>query len=148
MTSDVVGPIDHILLQYPDGADTGPSADAMLALVEAGIVAVYDLVAIRKNDDGSFDAIELTDLTDEGLGGFRQFHGARSGMLDDEDVAEAAEIVEPGSTAVLIIFENRWAVPFVAAARDAGAEVIASARIPADVVMEVLDALDAAPAAD
>jgi hypothetical protein len=146
--TDVIGPIDHLLLQYPDGADTGPSADAMLALVEAGTIAVYDLVAIRREPDGSFDMIELTDLTDEGLGGFRQFHGARSGLLGEDDVAAAAGIMDDGSTAVLIIYENRWAVPFVAAAGAAGAEVIASERIPAAVVMEVLDELEAALADD
>lgn len=146
--SDVIGPIDHLLLQYPDGADTGPSADAMLALVDAGIIAVYDLVAIRREHDGSVDVVELTDLSAEGLGGFHVFHGARSGLLDDDDIAQAAGIMDDGSTAVLIIYENRWAVPFVAAARTAGAEVIATERIPADVVMEVLDALDAATAAD
>ena len=146
--SDVIGPIDHILLQYPEGADTGPSADALLGLVEAGIVAVFDLVAIRKHADGSVDGIELTDLTSEGLGGFRQFHGARSGLIGDDDIAEAASVMDAETTAVLIIFENTWARSFVAAAADAGAEVIASARIPADVVMEVLDELEAAIAAD
>ena len=47
---------------------------------------------------------------------------------------------------MLIVYENTWAVPFVAAARKAGAQAVASTRIPADVVMAVLDELDAADA--
>jgi hypothetical protein len=56
--------------------------------------------------------------------------------------------MEPGTVAALLVYENAWAIPFVAAARAADAQVIASARIPADVVMDVLDELEAAEAAN
>ena len=52
--------------------------------------------------------------------------------------------MQPGTTAVLIVFENAWAVPFVGAVLDAGGEVIASQRIPAVDVMAAVDRLDAA----
>jgi hypothetical protein len=67
-------------------------------------------------------------------------------LLTDEDAREAAQAMDAGTVAVLIVYENTWAVPFVAAARSVGAEVVASSRIPADVVMEALDALEAADA--
>ena len=83
-----------------------------------------------------------------GDSGFQQVHatavaGARSGLLDDDDLAEAASAVEPGRAAAVIVYENAWAIPFVAAAQKMGAQLVASARIPADVVMEVLDAREA-----
>jgi hypothetical protein len=141
--TDVHGPIDYLLLQFPDGADTTETADAMLDLVARGVVRIYDLLVIKKEADGSFSGLDVSDLSDHGIGGFMAFAGARSGLLGDEDLAEAAGVMDPGSKAVLLVYENSWAIPFVGAALDAKAEVIASARIPATVIMEVLDELDA-----
>jgi hypothetical protein len=100
-------------------------------------------LVIRKEADGSFSGFDVTDLDPDTAGSFTAFTGVRSGLLGDDDLAEAASALEPGTMAALIVYENTWAIPFVAAAMDAGAQVVASARIPADVINEVLDALEA-----
>lgn len=142
--AEVFGPIDFILLEFPDGDNLqGEVADEVLKLVEAGIVRLYDALVIRKDADGSFEGIALEDVDADGIGGFAAFAGARSGLIGDEDLAEAAEAMEPGTVAALLVYENAWAVPFVAATRRAGGEVIASARIPAQDIMDALDALEA-----
>lgn len=145
--SDVHGPIDFLLLEFDADKMTGEAAAALMDLVEAEIVHIFDFLVIRKEADGSVSGIEITDLSADSLGGFAVFAGARSGLVGDDDVAEAGAAMEPGTAAALIVYENAWAVPFVAAARKADARVVASARIPADVVMEALDQLDAADAA-
>ena len=142
-TENVSGPIDFVLLEFPDQEPSGKVAGALMDLVEAGIVRVYDILAIRKGEDGSISGLEVTDLYPGGDTGFTVFAGARSGLLGDEDVAEAAAAMEPGTIAVGILFENTWAIPFVAAARDAGGEMIATQRIPAQDIMDALDALEA-----
>jgi hypothetical protein len=147
-TQDTYGPIDFLLLEGRAENMSGDVAAAILDLVERGIVRIYDLVAIRKEDDGTFSGIELSDLSQDGLGGFSAFTGARSGLLRDDDVAQAADALAPGTVGVLIVYENSWATPFVAAARKVGAQVVASTRIPADAVMAVLDELEAADAAN
>lgn len=136
------GPIDFVLLEFPGDRLTGASADALMDLVERGIVRVYDLLVIRKDDDGSFSGVDITDLTADDVGGFAAFAGARSGLLGDDDLRQAADAIKPGTVAALIVYENAWAVPFVAAARDAGGQLVASARIPAQDVMDALDALE------
>ena len=68
------------------------------------------------------------------------FAGASTGMLDDDDAALAAAQIEPGSAAVLLVYENRWAAPFIAAVRRNGGELIANERIG---VQDLMDALDA-----
>lgn len=143
-TDAAIGPIDFVLLEFPDQEPTGEVADALMGLVEAGLVSVYDIVAIRKAPDGSVSGFELTDLTAEGAGGFATFAGARSGLVGDDDIAEAAAAMEPGTIAVLLVYENTWAAPFVAAVQAKGGQMIASARIPAQDVLDALDALDAA----
>jgi uncharacterized membrane protein len=140
---DVVGPIDFLLMEFPQDQLTGEASQALADLVEAGIIRVFDLMILSKNEDGSVEAMELTD-PGTGAGGFSYFAGASSGLLGDEDMQQAAEAMSPGTVAALIVYENRWAEPFVAAARNSGGEVIASARIPAADIMEALEALEAA----
>jgi hypothetical protein len=108
--------------------------------VEQGAVAIYDFVAIRKEADGSFSGMAVDELGES----FAVFEGARSGLLGDDDLKTAADALEPGTVAALIVFENTWAVPFVGAALRAGGQVVATARIPAQDVMDALDALEAA----
>ena len=140
---DVHGPIDFILLEFKDENLDGSVAREVFALVDAGIVALLDVLVIRKDDDGRFSGIALEDVASDHLGGFAAFAGARSGLVGDEDIAEAASAMEPGTVAALLVYENVWARPFVGAVLAAQGDVIASARIPADVIMETLEALEA-----
>lgn len=144
---EVHGPIDFLLIEFDPEKMNGEAATALLDLVERGIVRIWDLLVIVKEADGSFAGIDISDLGVDSFGGFTAFAGARSGLVGDSDIAEAAGVMEPGTAAALIVYENSWSIPFVRAAMNAGAQVVASARIPANVVTEVLDELEAAEAA-
>jgi len=138
----VVGPVDFLLLEFPGDADTKACADALVDLVERDTVHLYDLMVIRKAADGSYSGMDLTDVTSTGVGGFRAFARAQSGLIGDDDVDKAAAAMQPDTIAALIVFENAWAAPFVGAVLDAGGDVIASERVPALDVMAALDRLD------
>ncbi len=71
------------------------------------------------------------------------FEGVRSGVLGEDDVAEAAEVLEPGTSGVFML-ANRWATPFAVAVRQAGGQLVASGRIPVQSIIAALDELDAA----
>jgi hypothetical protein len=139
-TNDAHGPIDFVLLEFPNDRTDGTAAQALLDLVEAGTIRLLDLVVARKEDDGTVEVIDVDAFGD--VTAFVQFAGARSGLLGDDDVQQAGDAMAPGTTAALIVFENAWAAPFVAAARKNGGEVIASMRIPVTDVIAALDALD------
>lgn len=132
------GPVDYLVLQLPTDRRDGTIAAALLELVEAGTVTILDLMIVQKDADGVVSGIDLDAIDGE----LRVFAGARSGLLGDDDRAEAGATLEPGTTAAVLVYENAWARGFVTAARAAGAELIASARIPADVLNDALDALD------
>ncbi len=138
---DVYGPIDFVLVEFPGDKLTGEAGQAVVDLVESGIIRLYDLIVISKDTDGTMSVLELTE---DDAGGFSVFAGARSGLLGDDDAREAAAAMQPGTVAALIVFENRWAVPFIRGVRNSGGELIASARIPSDDVMAALDALEPA----
>ena len=143
--SRVSGPIDFLLLEFDPTKTDGSAAAALADLVDRGVIALYDFLVMAKSEDGSVAALELSA---DGYGGFNMFVGARSGLVDDDDIAEAGSALEPGRAAALFVYENTWAIPFITAARAADAEVVASARIPADVVIATLDALEAADTAN
>jgi Family of unknown function (DUF6325) len=138
---DVYGPIDFVLVEFPGDKLTGEAGQAVVDLVESGIIRLYDLIVVSKDTDGTMSVLEITE---DNAGGFSVFAGARSGLLGDDDAREAAAAMQPGTVAALIVFENRWAVPFIRGVRNSGGELIASARIPSDDVMAALDALEPA----
>jgi len=143
-----IGPIDIAVIGY--GADapmTGEAAPMLVDLVERGIIRVLDVLFVTKNEDGTFSGFDATDLSDKSVGDFTVFEGASSGLLGDEDAEKCADAIEPGSAAVMIVYENRWAAPFIAAVRRNGGEAIAFERIPAQDVIDALDAVEAAEVA-
>jgi Family of unknown function (DUF6325) len=142
-----VGPIDIAVIGYPaDAPMTGEAAPLLVDLVERGIIRVLDVLFVTKNEDGTFSGFDARELTDKSVGDFTVFEGASSGLLGDEDAAKVADEIEPGSAAVMIVYENRWAAPFIAAVRRNGGEAIAFERIPAQDVIDALDAVEAAEA--
>ena len=138
------GPVDFVLLEFPMAGLTGRASDELIRLVEEGVIRLFDLLVVMKNEDG---AVEVLELADPGgpAESFSYFDGAQSGLLGEEEIAEATSALLPGTLAALIVYENSWAAPFVAAVRDGGGELVASTRIPAPDVMAALEALDAAP---
>ena len=134
------GPVDYLLLEFRESRLTGGAAAAVLDLVDRGTIAVYDILVVGKDQEGAAYALDLAEAE---AGDFAGLAGARSGLLDDDDLADAASAMEPGTLAVLIVYENLWAIPFVAAAMESGGELIASARIPAPDLVAAVEALEA-----
>jgi Family of unknown function (DUF6325) len=140
---DHMGPIDYVVIEFPDGKHKGEAAPLLLDLVDRGIVRILDLMFITKEQDGSVSGVEISDLDGDGVGEFRVFEGASAGLLTEEDRNEAGNAMEPGSAALVVLFENRWAAPFGRAMRKAGGQLVAFGRIPTQTLMAALDAAEA-----
>jgi hypothetical protein len=140
-----LGPVDIVVIAYPaDAPMTGEAIPIVLDLVERGIIRVLDVLVVMQNDDGTFSGFEATDLEADRIGDLKVFEGASTGLLGQDDVATASAALEPGSAAVMIVYENRWAAPFVAAVRRNGGVVIDNQRIPAEDLMAALEAAETA----
>jgi hypothetical protein len=143
--NEELGPVDIVVIGYPaDAPMTGEAIPLLLDLVDSGIIRVLDVLFVIKNEDGTFSGLEAKDLDHGTVGDLVAFEGASSGLLGEEDASTAAEAIEPGSAAVLIVYENRWAAPFIAAVRRNGGVPLAFERVP---VQDLIDSLDAAEAA-
>jgi len=137
-----MGPIDYLIVEWPGRQPTGEAMPHLIDLVDRGLIRILDLAFIAKAEDGSAAAMEIADLGDE-IDAFAAFEGASSGLLGDDDIEEAANALEPGTAAALLVFENRWAAPFAAAVRRSGGQLVASGRIPVQAVLAALDAAEA-----
>src|SRR4051794_1170762 len=141
---DTIGPVDYLVVEFPDTRFTGGPLRGLLDLVDGGLVRILDLILLRKEQDGSSTVLELADVDGDGELDLTVFEGATSGLLDGMDIAEAAAVLEPGRASAILLYENLWAIPFATALRKASAEVVASGRIPLSTLLDSLDAAEAA----
>ena len=142
---EAFGPIDVVVIGYPpDAPRTGEAVPILLDLVDRGIVRVLDALYVQKDADGTFSGFDLADLDEDTAGDLTAFAGASTGLLHDDDAAMAAAEIEPGSAAVMIVYENRWAAPFVQAVQRNGGVLIANERIGVQALMNALEGSETA----
>ena len=139
---NAMGPISYLIVEFPGSKMTGEGFSILLDLVDRGLIRILDLRFVRRDMDGSMRAVELQDIDRDGQFDLAKFEGASSGLLDDTDIADARSVIEPGSSAGILIFENRWATPFTQALRRGDAELVAAGYIPQDTIAASLDATD------
>jgi hypothetical protein len=143
MDSADAGPVDIILLGFPGNQFNGGIAPALRELVVGGLVRVVDLLFVYKDDDGTVGSLELAGLGASLEPAFVDLDGQLGGgLLDADDVDEAAAGIEPGNSVAVVAVENLWAIPFINAVRDAGGVLIDQVRVPSDVVAAVRQAAE------
>ncbi|MGW7528967.1 DUF6325 family protein [Streptomyces sp. NPDC054783] len=135
-----MGPVDYLVIEFPGNRMTGEAFPLLVDLVDRGIVRIIDLAFVRKETDGSVVGLEVQDLGDET--DLTVFEGASAGVLDQSDLDEAANALEPGNSAAVLVYENLWAAPLAAALRRSGAQLVASGRIPVQALLAALDATE------
>ena len=137
-----IGPIDYLVVEFPGSKMTGEGLPLLVDLVDRGIIRVLDFVFVKKELDGSVRGVAIADLDKDGTLDLAVFEGASSGLLGQEDLDEAGTVLEPGSSAGLLVYENRWAAPFAKALRRGGGQLVAHGRIPVQAVLAALDATE------
>ena len=138
-----MGPIDYLVVEFPGSRMTGEGLPLLVDLVDRGIIRILDLVFVKKELDGSVRGMEIADLDQDGKLDLAVFEGASSGLLDQGDIVDAGGVLEPGSSAGILVYENVWAAPFATALRRGGAQLVASGRIPVQGLLAALDAAEA-----
>jgi hypothetical protein len=138
---DTLGPIDYFVVEFPPGRDPDGSALPYLVdLVDRGIIRVLDLGFVRREEDGTVVGINLSDMNMTGDIDVTLFESASSGLLGEDDLEEAANALEPGASAAVLVYENTWAAPFARKLRENGAQLVADGRIPVQAILAALEA--------
>jgi hypothetical protein len=140
-----LGPVDYLVVEWPAGKEpTGEGLKLLTDVTERGLIRVLDLAFVKQEEDGTVKGLAIADIDADGSLDLVQFEGASSGVLGEDDYNEAGAALEPGTSAAILVYENRWAEPFATALRRSGAQLVASGRIPVTTLLEKLDELEAA----
>jgi Family of unknown function (DUF6325) len=136
---DELGPVDYLIVEFPAGAQnfTGEGASELAKLHDAGTIRIMDILILAKADDGSVEAMELSDLPNLGVLGRIEAQLAQT--LAEDDVEHLAAAMDPGSVAGVLIYENLWAAPFASSMRRAGGQLIANGRIPIQAIIAAVE---------
>ena len=137
---DELGPVDYIVVEFPGSKFNGEIAPALADLVERGTIRVLDLLMLVKDDDGSIEAFEISDLDESDIGSLREYETELAHLLTEDDVINIAEAIDPGTTAAVLVWENLWAVPFATAVRHSGGLLVAGGRIPIQAIAASIEA--------
>ena len=136
-----IGPVEYGVVAFPGNQFKGEIAPALGDLVESGTIRIIDLAFVSKDTDGSIAAFELSDIDEQVRRGLDALGLEATGLLGEEDLMDAAEDLEPDSSAAMLLWEDVWAAELASAMRGAGGELVAIGRIPHDVVMDAREAL-------
>jgi hypothetical protein len=147
-TIDELGPVDWIVVEFPGSKFNGEIAPALRDLVQRRLIRVLDLLVLKKEEDGSLEAFELSDLDPSEVGELRAYESELAMLLSEDDVTAVAAAVEPGTSAAVLVWENVWAAPFASAVRHSGGQLVASGRIPVQAMLAAIEADDEAEGAE
>jgi len=137
-----MGPVDYLVIEVP-GTPTGENLPLLVDLVDRGIVRILDLVLVKREFDGSMSLLALADADGDGEWDYSVFEGVSAGVLGRDDIDEAGQALEPGRSAVILVYENTWAAPLAVALRRSGAQMVAGGRIPVQALLASLEATEA-----
>jgi uncharacterized membrane protein len=137
VTVETYGPADLYVVAFPSEHVPDQIREAVLQTLGSGVIKLLDLVLVRRGQDGSTEVLEIESLGEEF--DLTLIETTGSGLVDQEDLDDLIEEVEPGTSVLVFLFENTWARSIAAAVRDTGAVVISAQRFPAEVVNEVAE---------
>jgi hypothetical protein len=136
-----MGPVDYVVIEWPGRQPTGEVAPLIVDAADRGIIRILDVAFLVKDADGGIATIEAGDFDEDGS--FAEFAGAGTGLIGEDDLADAAQALAPGTSAAILIWENRWAAPIATGLRRSGAELVATGRVPIQAILASLDAAEA-----
>ena len=137
--SETMGPVSYLVVEFPGNKMTGEGFPVLVDLVDRGVIRILDLAFVTRDQEGVTTMMELADLDGDGQLDLSVFQGVSSGLLDESDICDAGSVLDPGSSAGILLFENRWVTPFVQTLRRGGAELVAAGYIPQDALLASLE---------
>ncbi len=134
-----IGPVEYLVVAFPGNQFNGEIAPALRDLIDSGTIRVLDLAFVLKDADGSVVGAELEDAGSEVMQAFDSLAIERGGLLNDDDLKDIGEALDPNSSAAILVWEDLWAQRFADAIADSGGVLVDIQRIPRDVVQAAID---------
>ncbi len=132
-----LGPVELLFVEFPGNQFTGEIIPALSDLIDQGTIRVLDLVFVAKDADGNAVGIELEDLPAESKDAFTDLVEELAELISEEDVEDLAEALEPNSSAAILLFEHKWAIPFRDAIANSGGQLVVRLPITEEALAEI-----------
>ena len=144
MSIDVnaIGPVDIAVIGFEGNQFHGDIAPAIVEMVRAGTIRVIDLSFVAKDAEGNVVAVEVMESEVAHL--FEDLVDDQHALLSEEDLHAVGADLEPNSAAMMVVWENTWASKFATAVRGANGRLVSFDRIPHEVVVAAVEALEQA----
>ncbi len=120
--------IEYVVMTTARLSATADVACALTELVESAQITVLDMVGVEVDTTGGYVTVEPEEL--QALTALAPVDGMVTGLLSEDDIALACGAMSPGTAALIMVAEGRWARPLADAVRRSGGRVVGGERIP------------------
>ena len=135
-----IGPVEYMAVSFPGNKFKGEIVPALKELVDSGTVRIIDLAFVMKDGDGNIAAIEVEELDSDAGKAFAALQAEIGDLVNADDLQAVGEVLEPNSSAAVLVWEDVWAAKLAKAIRDAGGVLLDLERVPHEVVQAALAA--------
>jgi hypothetical protein len=135
-----LGPVEYVIIEFPGNEFNGRIAPEIAKLVEAGTVRILDLIFLKKDLAGTVSTFEFSELDEAAA--FVEIEGQSEGFLGEDDLAWAADTLDPDSSALFILWEDLWATDLAREIWRANGELLVGQRVPRSVVNDVVETIE------
>jgi uncharacterized membrane protein len=135
-----IGPVEYMVVAFPGNKFTGDIVPALKELVDSGTVQIIDLAFVSKDADGNVAVMELEDIDSPAGKAFQALEAEIGDLVNEDDLRAVGEVLEPSSSAAVLVWEDVWAAKLAKAIRDAGGVLLDLERVPHEVVKAALSA--------
>lgn len=141
-SADRLGPIDYVVIEFPNGKVTGAGFRRIVELSDAARILVLDIEFLSKDGEGHVVTMPAHDLGEIDGVDMSFFDGAASYLLADDDIHELGAAMQAGSIAVVVIYEELSMISALAAWEYEGATLLAEGPIEVDALVATIDATE------
>jgi hypothetical protein len=135
-----IGPVEYMAVSFPGNKFKGEIAPALKELVDSGTVRIIDLAFVTKDAEGNVVAMEVEELDSDAGKAFAALQAEIGDLVNADDLQAVGEVLEPNSSAAVLVWEDVWAAKLAKAIRDAGGVLLDLERVPHEVVQAALAA--------
>jgi hypothetical protein len=119
--------LEYFVVSIPDPEGIASICAELVRLVEDHTLRILDVVVLSIGADGRVDTLEVEAI--EGLRTVTNHLGSLGAFASRHDISLVGMSLRPGSCAVLVVAEDRWAERLSVAARELGGSIVAGERI-------------------
>lgn len=136
---DELGPVDHLVVEFPNGVTDFDGFAVLLDLAERGVIYVLDLEFVERAVGGEVRVVDLCSLPNPQGVDLSALEGSSTGLLDADDIHAVGRTLQPGGVAAVLVYENLFAEALASALGRSGGRVVSRNSVSVDDLSTAFD---------